>query len=98
MTTERTVKVSVELPQNVWGRLATIAEDRGVTVAQVIGGAVIHELRPKDRRQWILALVKSGYCDRRVAEITGELKQYVSQVRRAAGMPANRDRERGGGK
>ncbi len=86
------VKVTMAFPRNVWGRLASIAEDRGVTIAQIISGAVVNELKPRDRRQWVLSLVRTGYCDRVVAEITGELKQYVATTRRREGLPANRDR------
>ena len=88
------VQVTMKFPKHVWGRLATIADDRGVNVPQVIAGAVAGELKPRDRREWVLTLVRNGYPDRIVADITGELKQYVSTTRRRAGLPANPDRGR----
>jgi uncharacterized protein YerC len=86
------IELMMRFPPNVWGRLATIADDRGTNIADIITTAVINELRPRDRRSWVLQLVRQGYSDRAIAETTGELKSYVGDVRRAAKLPANRDR------
>jgi hypothetical protein len=86
------VELMMRFPPNVWGRLATIADDRGTNIADIITTAVINELRPRDRRAWVIQLVRDGYPDRAIAETTGELRAYVGEVRRKAGLPPNRDR------
>lgn len=84
--------MNVKLPDQVWGRLASVADDRGVTVEQLLIAAVAEVVKPRDRRERVLHYVRAGYTDARVAEATGELKHYVGDVRRRAGLPANRQR------
>jgi len=85
-------QLMLKLPEPIWGRLATIAADRKTNVGQIIYAAVMNELKPRDRREYVLSLVRSGYPDRVVADMTGELRQYVAETRRRAGLPANKDR------
>lgn len=94
------MKVVVALPEPVWGRLASIADARGVSVADVIGKAIAAEMKPRPllhsvsfkRRQVVVSLVEAGHTDRFIAEATGELVQYVRDARRDAGLPANKAR------
>ena len=83
---------SIELPQHVWGRLATVADDRGVSMSDLLTAAVGDVLRPQGRKERILQAVRAGLSDNLVAERTGELRQYVASVRRKAGLPANKQR------
>lgn len=84
--------VSVTIPMRVWGRLATEAEHRGVTIADVLVNAINQVIRPQGRREAVVAACRSGFTDREIAEQTGETRSYVQSVRRAVGLVANRDR------
>lgn len=92
------MKVSFEMPDRAWVQLVDLAEIRSTTVGAVVAAAVHDALRPsemaelhvKARRNMIVQLVLGGYTDREVAERTGELKGYVGDVRRSAGLPPNR--------
>lgn len=81
---------AVIVPANIWGRIATIAEDRGVTVEEILVTAIKEITAPRNRQERVLQLVRAGLTDARIAERTGELKNYVAAVRRRAGLPANR--------
>ena len=89
------MKVTVNLPDPVWGRLASAAENRGITVAEVIAKAIAEETRPRlacteqlNRRQIIIALAASGHSNKHIANATGELLNFVQHVTREAGYPA----------
>ncbi len=84
--------VTVGLPLRVWGRLATEAEHRGVTVADVLVNAINQVIRPEGRREAVVGACRAGFTDREIAEQTGETRSYVQSVRKAVGLPANRDR------
>lgn len=81
---------AVIVPSKVWGRIASIAEDRGTTVEEILVAALKEIVRPTNRHERVLQLVRAGLTDARVAERTGELKNYVANVRRQAGLKANR--------
>lgn len=81
---------AVTLPDQIWGRLATVAADRGVKIEDLLVAAVREVVKPRSRRERVLAYVRAGYTDAGAAEATGELKSYVGDVRRAAGLPPNR--------
>lgn len=81
---------AVELSAPVWGRMATIAEDRGVTVADILVAAVHEVLQPRSRQERVLNAVRAGLPDCAVSEQTGELRAYVARVRRDAGLKPNR--------
>lgn len=88
---DETVKVTV--PRRIWGRLATEADMRGVTIEDILVAAINHVIHPNDRTDRIIVLVNAGYPDAKVAEIVGETRRHVSQVRRYAGLPANVKRD-----
>ena len=81
---------TVKLPDAVWGRLATVADVRGVDVPDLLVAALTEILKPRNRREHIVFLAQAGYTDARICEATGELRQYVGDVRRKAGISANR--------
>ncbi|HIF05976.1 MAG TPA: hypothetical protein EYQ64_03215 [Gemmatimonadetes bacterium] len=85
-----TDRVQVTVPVNVWGRLASEADTRGVTVEDILVAAINHVIRPQGRREMILAFVRAGFTDAQVAAHTGELVGFVAQVRRDAGLKAVR--------
>ena len=80
----------VTVPERVWGRLASEADNRGVTVEDVLVEAINHVIRPQDRREQIVVLALAGWTDRDIAERTGEVVGFVATVRRQAGIPANK--------
>lgn len=84
--------VNVTVPLHVWGRLASEADNRGVTVEDVLVTAINHVIQPKGRRELIIAAVRAGFTDAEVAAQTGELVGFVASVRRSAGLRANRGR------
>lgn len=87
----RTIKV----PLQVWGRLASEAEHRGVTIADLLVAAVQQIIRPPvGRAEMVVSLTLAGFTDREICERLGEQRTYVSEQRRSAGLPANRDRGR----
>lgn len=81
---------SVQLHPRVWGLLATVADDRGTTIEDLLTAAIGTVLQPRDRRERVLLALRAGLPDQVVAERTGELKNYVSNVRRQAGVPRAR--------
>lgn len=92
------MKVHLDVPDKIWAQLVDLAEARHVTVAVVVSAAVADALRPSSmarleaeaRRNHVIQLVKAGMTDRQIAERLNELKYYVSDTRRSAGLPANR--------
>lgn len=81
---------TVTMPDDVWGRLATIADDRNTTIAELLVAAVMEITEPRTRGERVVQLVRAGLTDAQIAERTGELKSYVGDVRRAAKLPPNR--------
>lgn len=81
---------TIELPLRVWGRVATEAEHRGVSVEDIYVAAIESIIAPLDRREAILRLVHMGMDDGAVSRRLGETRQYVADVRRKAGILRNR--------
>lgn len=84
--------VPLTLPTNVWGRLATIADDRGVTVQQLIVTALRPYLAPQTLETRIRDMARAGLTDQQMCEMTGRDRAFVARTRRAAGIPANKRR------
>ena len=84
--------VSLTLPTPVWGRLATIADDRGVTVQQLIVTALRPYLSPETLEARIGDFARAGLTDGEICEMTGRDRAFVARTRRAAGIPANKRR------
>lgn len=81
---------AVYFPENLWGKLATIADDRGVSIGELIVAAVGRIASPLTVEQRVVGLVRAGHPDALIAGETGELLHRVANIRRAAGLPPNR--------
>jgi len=90
------MRVNFEVPDRVWARLLDVAEEHHTTAASVLSAAVVsitHQPTRMDvthRRERVLRLVRDGFTDQQISVYTGELKNYVADTRRKAGLPANR--------
>ena len=91
------VIVHFEIPDPIWARLLNVAEERGTEIPQLLSAAAVSIThgdpvrfrRATARRQRVIALVRAGLTDREVAFETGEVRQYVAEQRRKAGLAAN---------
>lgn len=85
--------VTLTLPTDVWGRLASAAEDRGVTVQDIIVAALRPLLAPQTVQARVVGLARAGVPDQRICEETGMDRAFVARTRRSAGIPANKQRK-----
>ena len=91
------MRVELNLPDSVWAQCLDVAEQNYTTVARVIEAAIKDMIRPSSvaklqadaRRNHVLQAWGEGLTDAQIAERTGELKNYVADVRRAAKLPPN---------
>ena len=81
---------AVFVPEVIWGRLASVADDRGVSVEDILVAAITDLTAPATVEERIVQLVRSGLTDAAIAGRTGEFVARVRAVRRAAHLPANR--------
>lgn len=92
------MRVTFEIPDQIWGRLASIADDGDTDVptlmtlaaARIVNRDAARVLRAAKRHERVLRGVRAGLTDAEIALRTGDLKNYVADVRRGAGLPANR--------
>ncbi|HEU5223460.1 MAG TPA: hypothetical protein VFU07_07240 [Candidatus Lumbricidophila sp.] len=95
----------MSIRDETWVKLATIADNHGVKVADVIDRMTDTLTRPKpkseqalksdpNRNRYVLDWIRSGWSDQDTAEATGETKAAVARIRREAGLPANRKHAR----
>lgn len=84
--------VPVYLPEPIWGRLATVADDRGVSVEDILTTAVRQLIDPMTVEEQIVDLVRAGWPDKIIAAKTGQVLGRVARVRRAAHLPPNKFR------
>lgn len=82
----------ITVPLSVWGRLASEADNQGISVEDLLVAAINRVIHPEERTPMIVTAVYAGYTDGEIAAATGETRQHVAMVRRRAGLPANRDR------
>lgn len=82
------MKITFELPDRVWGRLVSVAEDRGTTAAALVSASVTELV--KDRRTTVEALVHAGLCDADIGARLGMTTTSVASMRRRLGLQANR--------
>jgi hypothetical protein len=87
----------VTIPEAVWGKLASAAEMRGVTVEDVLVSAISSVTEPQSTRERVLAMVRAGLADATIADHVGLLLYQVAQIRRNAHLPANTFGRGGGG-
>lgn len=95
------MRVHFEIPDVLWAQLVDVAEERGTSVAHLLSaaaGSLTHldrgkQIRAAARRQRVLDLVREGRTDAEICLLTGELKNYVADNRRGAGLAANHGRK-----
>ncbi len=81
--------VSITMPDRVWGRLASRADDMGVRVAELLTMA-IQNLAPEPETDRVAVLASSGLSDKEIARAMSLTNEQVARRRRRAGIPANR--------
>ncbi len=82
-------RVVFEVPEPVWGRLASRADDLGVKVADLLSGAVTN-LVPGDETDRVVRLARLGLSDKEIARAMELTNAQVARRRRLGGVPANR--------
>lgn len=88
--------IPVLFPEHVWGRLATEAHLRGVSIPDLIVAATQHLVRPPtSRKAHVVHLARAGFTDKQIAATLGETLSFVATTRRRAGVPANREQKTG---
>jgi hypothetical protein len=83
---------NITVPLSVWGRLASEADTRGVTVEDLLVSAINNLVRPKDTALIVATAARAGYTDGEIAAHTGLTRMRVAELRRRAGVKPNRDR------
>lgn len=89
------VQLTVRVERALAIRLEERAADLGIEPDELLDAALrglLPEVAEPGRRigDVILGLVREGLCDAEIAGRTGMLVGHVAEVRRAAGLPANR--------
>lgn len=88
--TERLVTRSLTMPERVWGRLASIADERGTTIDEVIAAGifeVVPDLVPPVRRPYPDGF--TGYPGQRLEVLEAEVREaFAARRRRRAGAVA----------
>lgn len=92
------MKVTVDIPDRVWWRASQNAERKGITLADIAHTAILNaagveslrQIKARARRQEVISMARDGATDIRIAERTGQTRNYIQRVRASAGIPANR--------
>ncbi|MBN6777411.1 hypothetical protein JRG19_02450 [Pseudoclavibacter alba] len=93
------VPVTVRLPERVWGRLATVAENEGTTVPELIADAIKGRVAPlmeqsapasKVTKARVVELVAAGIDDGAISRDLNLTRRQVAEIRRRAGLRANK--------
>lgn len=81
------MKITIEIPDPVWFRIAAGAEAHGLDVDDIVAHA-IREVMPRrlPRGEDVMRFVRLGFTDRHIAEALGIERPYVSKIRRQAGL------------
>lgn len=93
----------ITIPEHVWGRLASIADDRGTTIEELLVHAIESIAEPKTHleqrttRERVVAMVLDGHADASIAAELHIFVQRVAEIRRKAKLPANNYGRGGGG-
>lgn len=85
------MRVQLDIPDTVWGRLVDIADGRKVKVTHVVVQALTAVASPRGyQADRILLAVLNGKCDADIAAELGLTNTQVAEVRRRAHMNANK--------
>ncbi len=82
--------VPVYFPAKLWARLATVADERGVKIPDLIEASISSIATTVSFEATVEAHVKAGLPDSAIARETGELLHRVARTRRRLGLEANR--------
>jgi hypothetical protein len=82
--------VTFRLPTRVAGRLMSAADERGVTVQELIVTALRPIITPDTLETRVASYARAGLTDTQICELTGRDRSYVARTRRAAGFRANK--------
>jgi len=96
------VRVVLNLPDPLWARLATIADEQDTRIPDLlqaaVAGVVSSRIPPGEaRREMVARLVRAGLTDGQIADRLRLTRGWVAQTRREAGLRPNHHRGRGGG-
>lgn len=91
------MRVEIHIPDRAWAQVLEVAETNHTTVARVVEAAIRDAVRPsavaklqtEARRNQVMQAWGEGLTDAQIAERTGELKNYVANVRRSKNLPPN---------
>ena len=83
---------TIGLPDDVWGRLASEADERGCTTADLLRVAILGLIQPGNSTDRVLQMVRAGFVDAEISLSVGLSKDRVGQIRRDAGLTRNIDR------
>lgn len=91
------MRIEINMPDTLWATVLEVAESNDTTVPRVVEAAIRDALRSSAmrnlqhaaRRRRIVTAWGRGMTDVEIAEHTGELRNYVADVRRKAKLPPN---------
>jgi hypothetical protein len=91
---EDDMKVTVDIPDRDYWRIATVAEQRGIRVGEIVSAAAASianvAVKPCDV---VKGLVLAGFPDGEISKRTGMTVLAIATHRRALGLPPNRRAE-----
>lgn len=82
------VKVTFDIPDQVWARLATVADDRGVKVRDILAGLITLEVRERPVES-VIRLHRAGKSTPEIARALGMTNSAVSGRLRRNGLKSN---------
>ena len=93
--TKRSETAKITVPIRIWGRLASEADHRGVTVEDLLVGAINTVAIRSHRYAVVIGMAVQGHSDRVIADLTGESRDFIRAARSSVGIRANTsDRKR----
>ncbi|MBW1639264.1 hypothetical protein G3H63_09295 [Microbacterium resistens] len=85
------MRVVIDMPDSDWARLLEVAEAHGVRLPQLILAAALELMPWRDTlADRVAHLARAGLPDARIAERLDLPNYRVAEMRRDAGIPANR--------
>lgn len=83
------MRVTFEVPDKVWGRLAMVADTRGVKIADILVGLIAQEVRERPAES-VLRLHAAGYSMAAIAKALGMTNAAVKSRMYRHGLHANK--------
>ena len=91
------MRIMIDLPPSEVWRFSELAEAQGVKPGDVLRAELELRRPARDLPDAVAGRVAAGWSDADIARELNETNATVSNMRRKLGLPANRNRERGGG-